>query len=110
MAFGFSVPTEKHFTAGKTHVHTGSCLFMTKVPSNLSIQKTVYPIILDKQGVDRHHWRAALVFTAFALYIQLPAFTKHGHYALYLDETIHLVEVRTLTLVLSPFFRTVCIW
>ena len=23
---------------------------------------------------------------------------------------IHLVEVRTLTLVLSPFFRTVCIW
>ena len=84
MAFGFSVQTEKNISLqAKTHVHTGSCLFMTKVPSNLSIQKTVYPIILDKQGVDRHHWRAALVFTAFALYIQLPAFTNYGHYALF---------------------------
>ena len=45
----------------KTHVHTGSCLFMTKVPSNLSIQKR----FTDKQGVDRHRWRAALVFTAY---------------------------------------------
>ena len=43
-----------------------------------------------------------------ALYIQLPAFTKYGHYARLWMKTIHLVEVRTLEL--SPFFRTVCIW